>query len=256
VEILADSDLKPMGLYRFADVDMLGNVNANVEKFGGTDGVFLDGRPEVKLGNVAQGGSSTVLTLEKVVVASGGNDNAVTLTGSGTGSGLRCVGGASGSAVAVSAPGAGVDIEGSTGIRIDSTNGDGIEIVAVDGVGLRCSGDVSTGSAGAMFIGGSSGDIVADIEGTLSGSVGSVAGNGITSSSFATDAINSERLINDQRKGICRRPQHTAYQAATPASNFASASVLAAAATRRSTWISPACIAWLRRLTSGADQTW
>ncbi len=101
---------------------------------------------------------------------SGGNEGIYAL-GQGAGAGLRATGGATGH-----------------GIRAQGgiTSGDGINAAAqTAGDGIEAVG------AGGGF------DVNADIQGNLSGSIGSVGANGITATSIATDAIDADALAAD-----------------------------------------------------------
>lgn len=147
----------------------------------------------VTLANGAHGGSSATLTCQKIVVASTGNDPAVSLAGSGSGAGILCVGGATGSG--------GVFNGGATsghGISA-SGDGDGHGIAANAGGasarnGLRAVG-VNAG-AGIYAGGGTTGDGLTSQAGATSGrgiSVFTVSGIGLlVSVDGGSDAITLE----------------------------------------------------------------
>lgn len=74
-----------------------GVPEVDVTHFNGSAGTFASGRPEVKLADVAHGGTSATITAERIIVASTtSNEPAVKLTGNGSGAGLLSTGGATG----------------------------------------------------------------------------------------------------------------------------------------------------------------
>jgi hypothetical protein len=161
-----------------------------------------DGDLRATLSDSAQGGTSMVLTAERIVVASTTtNEPAMKLTGDGSGEGLESIGGATGSgarftgsggnghgivaaASGLSANGIDAQAQGASGsgfyaagpfrgLYMFSSAGIGFEAISTTGTGGRF--ENSSGGDGLVVVGGSN-DITADITGNLSGSVGSVTG--------------------------------------------------------------------------------
>ncbi len=136
----------------------------------------------VTLADGAHGGSSTVITAQKVVVASSGNDDAVSITGSGTGDGMAVTGGAS--------AGTGLQVTGGAG--------------AGHGIGAQGAG----GGSGIITAGGSTGRGLEVMSGNTSGSAvhifndnaGSPAvyvagGSALASTGIATDVTLADDAI-------------------------------------------------------------
>ena len=146
------------------------------------------------LADVAHGGSAATITAKGITVtATDAATAAVTLTGNTTGAGLKATGGTGGNgihAVAGASGGQGINAEATAasaaGIYATSVGAGGYGLRAY-GQGATSSGIAATGAAsgfvvtasagGGMTVVGTTGDIIADITGTLSGSVGSVTGH-------------------------------------------------------------------------------
>ena len=168
-----------------------GLLGVDVRDFGGSAGTFSSGRPEVSLGNVAHGGSSSTLTLSSATIApAAGGGDAVTITG-GAASGATPAGHAikaTGGAASTTGGGtAGVAVKATGGASAASTN------IAAEGATITAGANNGAGGAdGGSFNGTGNGDglqltkagsgvdlragITGDITGNLSGSVGSVTG--------------------------------------------------------------------------------
>lgn len=158
----------------------------------------------VTLADGAHGGTSTVITAERIVVASTTtNQPAVKLTGDGNGAGLEATGGSNGAGMKLAgvaggsglyavggAAGNGILANGAIGLSAVATSSHGIHASGVaSGHGINASGGTSSGSGintaagfgssgdgitASKGPGGSGYDIDADIQGNLSGSVGSL----------------------------------------------------------------------------------
>lgn len=135
-----------------------------------TDGTKLN--QTATLANGAHGGAAATMTLKSVAVNNGdANGIGVSVTGSGTGN--------------------------SHALYLNSTNGQGLCVVA------GSHAVTATSSAGkGMEIIGATGDVVADITGNLSGSIGSVGTAGIAAASYAAGAVDAAALAADASQEI------------------------------------------------------
>jgi hypothetical protein len=139
--------------------------NANVVQFGGSNGAFSSGRPEVILGNVAHGGTSATLSLQRVDIVKTTGE-AVVITGADGVNAVSIEGGSCGLYATA---------------RDNTSFGAAFTTQGTSGTGIYAEGSV----AGFWVAGG----ILGDLTGNVTGSVGSVASGGITNASLATSAV-------------------------------------------------------------------
>lgn len=141
----------------------------------------------VTLADGAHGGTSAVITVERIIVESTtGNEPAIKATGSGTGSGISVVGGSTnGTGIVTSGGGA----NGSGIITSGAGTGEGILAIAVGtGTGFQ-----------ALSISGS--DMTGDITGNLSGSVGSNADINTTGGAIDNVTLVATTTTNTDMRG-------------------------------------------------------
>lgn len=161
------------------------NVEANIGNLDATVSSrsdFDETTDAVTLADGPHGGTAAVLTLERLIAeATTTNEPAVKLTGHGTATGLRLQGGATGAALlAISAGGSGkaaaqfVGDGAGAGIQAaGGATGDGIKATAgaTSGSGISATSSVSGSGIKAS---GATYDIEGDLQGSVSGSVGSL----------------------------------------------------------------------------------
>jgi hypothetical protein len=159
--------------------DTAGHPKVTIKDGTGTGEIDLDSG-KVLLANGVHGGVDATLTLEKVrVTCKTANEAAVVATGSGSGPGLECVGGTLGSG------GHGIETQGNTqGHGIFARGG------VTNGAGARFT---RQGSNDDIELAGS-GSIGGNLSGNVTGSIGSVAADGITSASIQEDAITASHF--------------------------------------------------------------
>jgi hypothetical protein len=169
-----------------------GVPEVDVTHFGGAAGTFLSGRPEVKLGDVAHGGTSAVITFERMVGASAtlnepcvkftgnGSGDGINLTGGQTGDGLHALGGLSGGygihALSQGIGGSGLYAQGSGAGGSGATfNGDSSDLTLTNSASSTLENVVWL-AASRTLTSAQTFDLTGNITGNLSGSVGSVTG--------------------------------------------------------------------------------
>jgi hypothetical protein len=214
-----------------------GVPEVDVTHFGGAAGTFLSGRPEVKLGDVAHGGTSAVITFERMVGASAtlnepcvkftgnGSGDGINLTGGQTGDGLHALGGLSGGygihALSQGIGGSGLYAQGSGAGGSGATfNGDNSDLTLTNSASATLADAVWLSGSTRQLTGTQAFNLTGDITGNLSGSVGSVAAGGITSASIATGAVDADALATDAVEEIRNAVTGGAYSLQTDATGY------------------------------------
>lgn len=193
----------------------------------------------VTLADGAHGGSSTILTFQKIIGAASGNDNCVSLTGSGTGSGFRAAGGATGQGMTLvggGTSGIGLSVSASNGIGmfVDGGGDSSIYLAVNAGPGGVLEGDITgslSGSVGSVTgavgsVTGAVGSVTGSVGGNVTGSVGSVLG-GINTTGGTITTLDALDTAQDT--------QHSTTQAATTAIKAVTDALTAAAAAKLAT---------------------
>jgi len=171
-----------------------------------------------KLDDMLDGTGGTGLWLNAITISGAatgisvtGTTAAVSLTGGTTGIGLDINGGSSsGNAVTIdSNNGSGIYVVGTSyGLGIESSGSSGVLFKSTGGAGHALELEANGSGAGIYATGGATGDgmtligqggaydLNADIQGAVSGAVGSIGASGIVAATFGAGAINAAAIAN------------------------------------------------------------